>query len=842
MTKSTLVDLPILLPDVPGEDDACVARLQSAILEQRGVLTTRVVAAEEGRSARLWLEFDPEVISLQEVERQARAAGARVARRFGHLVLPVRVVDGEDSGRRIEDALLAVPGVLVASMSLPAQRVGVEYDRRRTSRRQVEEALLALGYSVGEPADETAPPPSAPGTHAHAHTHAHSHVHGVGCCRPREAVAPEAPWYQRHRELTLSLIAGGLLVLGLAGEWWFGLPRPAAVAVFALSYAFGAFDIVRHWAGSLRAGRVSLDIDLLMLLAALGAAVLGEWAEGALLLFLFSLAHALEHYALGRARNAIRALADLAPATARVLRGGRELEVPVEQVTAGEIVVVHPAERIPVDGEVHQGRSAVDQAPITGESVPVAKSGGDEVFAGSVNGDGALEILATRIVGDRTLDRVVRLVEEAQTQKAPTQRFTERFSRVFVPSALVAVVVMMTVPPLLGMLDWSTSFYRAMALLVAVSPCALALGTPATVLAGIAQAARNGVLIKGGVYLEQLGAVRVIALDKTGTLTRGEPEVSDMVPLPGVTGEELLRIAAAVERRSQHPLARAVVRRAEADGLALPDAGELQSLTSLGVRSSVGGEAVEIGRLPLWSDGPAAPPAEILEAVRRLESSGRSVMAVRHGNRWLGVIGVQDLPRPGAGRVIERLHALGIGKIVMLTGDNRSVAETVARETGIDAIHADLMPEEKLAHIRDLAERFGDVAMVGDGINDAPALAHASVGIAMGGAGTAVALETADVALMADDLNRLPFAIGLSRRARAIIRQNLFISLGVIALLAVATVSGTFGLGMAVAVHEGSTLIVIANALRLLGYSGPPAGTRTLPSIPARAPVAAPAG
>lgn len=802
MTNRTLVELPVLLPEVHDADDGCVSRLESVIREQEGILTTHVVAAEGERSARLCVHFDPEVIPLAEVERQARAAGADVARRYGHVVLPIHAVDGEDAGRRIEATLLAEPGVLAASVSLPAQRVRVEFDRHRTSRGAVEAALLGMGYEVGEPAAKRG----------------HTHEHAVGCCRPREAVAPEAGWYVRHRELTLSLIAGALLVAGIAGEWWFGLPRSAAVALFALSYGFGAFDVVRHLAGSLRSGRIALDIDLLMLLAALGAAALGEWAEGALLLFLFSLAHALEHYALGRARNAIRALADLAPAHARVLRDGREVQVAVEEVLPGEIVAVHPAERIPVDGEVRQGRSAVDQAPITGESVPVAKSNGDEVFAGSVNGDGALEIVTTRAAGDRTLDRVVRLVEEAQTQKAPTQRFTERFSRIFVPSALAAVALLMTLPPLLGILDWDTSFYRAMALLVAVSPCALALGTPATVLAGIAQAARNGVLIKGGAHLEQLGAVRVIALDKTGTLTRGEPEVTDVAPLMGVEADELVRVAAAVERRSQHPLARAVVRRAEADGLVLPEAGELQNLTSLGVRSSIAGETVEIGRLPLWEADRSAPPAEILAAVERLEAAGRSVMAVRRGGRWLGVIGVTDPPRAGVQLVIERLRDLGVGPIVMLTGDNRVVAEAVARDTGIDVVHAGLMPEDKFARIRELRERHGEVAMVGDGINDAPALAHASVGIAMGGAGTAVALETADVALMADDLGKLPFAIGLSRQARAIIRQNLFIALGVIALLVIATVTGTFGLGMAVAVHEGSTLLVIANALRLLGY------------------------
>jgi Zn2+/Cd2+-exporting ATPase len=835
MTNATKIDLPVLLPEVPDARDACVARLEAVIRESPGILRTHVVPDDTGREAHLCLHFDPDVIPLAEVERAARAAGATVTRRYGHAVLPIRAVDGEDAGERIESTLIALPGVLTASANLAAQRVRVEFDRRRTSQAAVEKALRAMGYEVGEP----------------GHTHEHAHPGHVGCCRPKEPVAEEAGWYVRNRELALSLVAGALLVAGVAGEWWLGLPRPAAIALYALSYGFGGFDLVRHWVGALRGGRVSLDIGFLMLLAALGAAALGEWAEGALLLFLFSLAHALEHYALGRARNAIRALSDLAPPVARVLHEGREVEVPVESVAPGEVVLVRPAERIPVDGEVRQGRSAVDQSTITGESLPVEKMAGDEVFAGTINGNGALEVVTTRAAGDRTLDRVVRLVEEAQTRKAPTQQFTERFARVFVPSALGAVLLVMTVPPLLGLLDWATAFYRAMALLVASSPCALALGTPATVLAGIAQAARRGVLFKGGAHLEHLGSVRALALDKTGTLTFGDPEVTDLEPAHGVAEDELLRVAAAVERRSQHPLARAVVRRAEAAELALPEAGELQSFTSRGVHSTVGGEPVEIGNLRLWQDERVAPPAEVLEAIARLEAAGRSIMAVRHGERWLGVIGVADRPRPEVREMVSRLRDLGVGPIVMLTGDNRGVGEVVGREVGVDAVYADLMPEDKLVLIQDLRARHGEVAMVGDGVNDAPALAHASVGIAMGGAGTAVALETADVVLMADDLGRLPFAIGLSRQARVIIRQNLFIALSVIAFLIVATVTGFVGLGLAVAVHEGSTLVVIANALRLLGYreardpaAGPAAprlgGASPAPSQPAPRPHPAP--
>lgn len=800
MTEKIRLELPVLLPDIPHSRDGCVERLRSAVEGRPGIRLAHLVEGGGNGGDSLCFHYDPSEVTLAEVRRLVKAAGAEITDRYGHTVVPTRLVDGEDSARRIERGLAAIDGVLSASVSVPAQRVGVEFDRSRISVEDVREALGRMGYPSASPAEPEK---------------------GPGCCRPRDPIPEDSGWYARNKELVWSLIAGGLLGIAWSGERWFGFAPGLAIAFYVGAYGFGGYDLVRHWIGSVRGGRITFDIDLLMLLAALGAATLGEWMEGAFLLFLFSLAHALEHYALGRARNAIRALADLAPPTARVVRGGGEVEVPVEEVATSEIVVVRPAERIPVDGEVRQGRSAVNQAPITGESVPVEKTAADEVFAGTINGDGALEIVTTRAAGDRTLDRVVQLVEEAQTQKAPTQRFTDRFERIFVPAVLVADVLLIVLPPLLGLWDWNTSFYRGMALLVASSPCALALGTPSAVLAGIAQAARRGVLIKGGAHLENLGHLRALAFDKTGTLTLGEPEVTDVVPSPGVRADELLQVAAAVEQRSQHPLARAVVRKAEGESVPLLPAGELESITGRGVRSELEGEPVEIGNLRLWSDRDIPVPDFIERSVDTLQLAGRSIMAIRHGDRWLGVLGVADPPREGVREVLNALRDMGIGPLVMLTGDNAGVGEALGRQVGVDRVHAGLLPEDKVTAMRELLREHDQVAMVGDGVNDAPALANATVGIAMGGAGTAVALETADVALMADDLGRLPFAIGLSRKARTIIRQNLYVSLAVIALLIVATTTGLFGIGLAVAVHEGSTLVVIANALRLLGFQGP---------------------
>jgi Cd2+/Zn2+-exporting ATPase len=630
-----------------------------------------------------------------------------------------------------------------------------------------------------------------------------------------------ARFLARHEELAWALFAGLLLLF----TWLFSLTgRGPAIAILAGYVVVGAICgrlPIAHLLEGLRHRRLLLDIDFLMVVAAVGAAAVGAWAEGAFLLFLFALANALERYALDRARDAIRALAELAPDVARLLIDGAETVVPIAQVRRGDTVVVRPGERIAVDGTVSRGSSGVDQAPITGESIPVPKAAGDEVYAGTVNGEGSLEVHVTAAVGDRTLDRVIRLVESSREAKAPSERATARFERIFVPIIVVADLLLIIVPPLLGWLDWQTSVYRGMTVLVAASPCALALGPPAVMLAGLAQAARRGVLIKGGVHLEALSRVRAMAFDKTGTLTIGRPEVTDVVPMPGVTAEDLLRVAGAVEQRSQHPLAQAVVRAAGRHGIALPAAGDLQSVTAKGVRATLDGALVRVGSSRLWQDDGELPPAEVRHLANGVAARGRSVMLVQHGERWLGVIGLADQARASVPEALARLRALGVGPLVMLTGDHRVVGEAIGREVGVDEVRADLVPEAKVEAIRELTARHGALAMVGDGVNDAPALAASAVGIAMGGAGTAAALETADAALMGDDLARLPFAISLARRTRRLLRQNVAIAATTMVVLLVLAATGTLAIGPAVVGHEGSTLVVIANALRLLRHGDP---------------------
>lgn len=663
------------------------------------------------------------------------------------------------------------------------------------------------------------PPPKQVEEPDHKHPHADStktrskeHAHG-------------GPFGERT-ELVFAVLSSVALLTGWLAS--FRLSGPVPLGFYVLAYVFGGYFTLREALENLRNRR--FEIDTLMLVAAVGAAALGEWAEGALLLALFSLGHALEQYAMGRARRAIEALAELAPEHASRKRGETFEQVPVAALQIGDIVLVRPNERLPADGVVMVGESAVNQAPITGESMPVDKRAAPseltfetadaafKVFAGTINGAGALEVRVARLSSESTLARVVTMVAEAEAQRSPTQRFTDKFERIFVPAVLVGVVGLMFAWVFIDE-PFSVSFYRAMAVLVAASPCALAISVPSAVLSGVARAGRGGVLVKGGGPLENLGALQTLAFDKTGTLTEGRPRVTDVVPLAGVTKEHLLETAAAVEALSDHPLASAVVT-AATNALSTPPgrAEAVESITGQGVRGLYRGEIVHIGKLKLFEtvDGPAVPEA-VRSETERLAASGRTVMVVRSGETFLGVLGLQDTPREGAAEVIAALRQLGVKRMIMLSGDNQGVADAIAAKLGLTEAKGGLMPEDKVAFIKTMREERGGVAMIGDGVNDAPAMANATVGIAMGAAGSDVALETADVALMADDLRRLPFAVGLSRQTSAIIKQNLFVSLGMVAFLIPATIFG-LKIGIAVIFHEGSTLLVVANALRLLAY------------------------
>lgn len=634
-------------------------------------------------------------------------------------------------------------------------------------------------------------------------------------------------------ELWFAIAAGVTYAAGMISEYALGMPMVGVpLAFFLATYFFGGFFTIQTAIRSTLNGK--FEVDFLMLVAALGAALIGKWGEGAVFLFLFSLGHALEEYAMSRASKSIKALAELAPRSALVRRGGGEpVEVPVEEIAVGDVVVVRPNSRIPSDGFVISGVSAVDQSAVTGESIPVEKEPVDDperamrnvntlppanrVFAGTVNGSGALEVEVTATSADSTLSKVVELVRTSDQAASPTQQFIDRFQRWYVPAVILGVIVTLFVSMSVFGQAFPDAFYLAMTILVAASPCALAIATPAAVLAGVARAARAGVLVKGGAPLETLGRVKAMAFDKTGTLTWGLPRVTSVTPAEGE--DALIPTLVAVESLSDHPLATAIVRDLRdrvPEGERL-QATDLNAVIGRGVTATIDGEEVQVGNLRMFSEQDLTLPPALDNAYTQARDSGQTLMIVRRGGRFLGIVGVMDSPRAESVQVLDALRGANIGQLVMISGDNQRVADAVGRKVGIDTAIGELLPEDKVTEIGRLSDTHQPIAMVGDGVNDAPAMARADIGIAMGAAGSTVALETCDIALMSDDLGRVPFAVRLSRATSRIIRQNLIASLAVVAFLVIATFAG-LGIGAVVLIHEGSTLIVVANALRLLNF------------------------
>lgn len=592
------------------------------------------------------------------------------------------------------------------------------------------------------------------------------------------------------------------------------LPETLLPFLGVIAYAAGGFYGVQASLSSIL--ERELNIDFLMILAAIGAALVGEWRDGAILLFLFALSNVLQDYAIGRSRKAIRSLFDLNPEEATIKTDEGTQTIPIGEITVGHIVLIQPGERIPVDGEVTQGQSYVDQATITGESMPVAKQAGDRVFAGTLNKNGALDVRVTQLASESTLARIIKMVEEAQGRKAPAQRFLDDFEQYYALGVVGAALLVLLIPWLL--LDWSfdTAFYRAMVLLVVASPCALVISVPAAFLSAIAAGARKGVIFKGGVHLEQMSTIKVVAFDKTGTLTEGRPVVTDVIPWSGRSEDEMLRIAGAVEARSEHPLSRAVLEAANARDLAFGEVDDFAAEPGQGVTGTLDGVTVRVGRMRYIQECAGTPPADLLEIYNRLHTEAKTVLFVSYGNEWIGLLAVADQMRPQSAEIVRQLHDAGVEHVVMLTGDSQSVAEQIAREAQIDAVYAELMPADKATIMEELVAQYGAVAMVGDGVNDAPALAASTVGIAMGAAGTDVALETADVVLMGDKLEAIPYVIGLSRRARRVVWQNIAFAMGVIVLLVIGSFVIQLPLPVGVIGHEGSTVIVVLNGLRLL--------------------------
>lgn len=564
------------------------------------------------------------------------------------------------------------------------------------------------------------------------------------------------------------------------------------------------------------AKRLAPDMNLLMFIAVCGAAIIGEWFEAVTVSFLFSLSLLLESWSVGRARGAIAALMDLSPVTARIRdQEGNDLQVTPSEVSVGQLFYVRPGEKFPLDGKVTVGSSSVNQAPITGESTPVSKQPGDEVFAGTVNGDGSLEVACTKSADDSTLARIIHLVEESQSNRAPSEQWVEKFARYYTPTVMVLATLVLTIPPLLFGEPWSDWFYRALVLLVIACPCALVISTPVSIVSGITSAARHGVLIKGGVFMEAPAHLSAIAMDKTGTLTEGKPKVVDIVPLAEHNEEELLIRAASLEAQSDHPLAKGILAAAAERSLQLLPLTDFQIIQGKGARGVLNDTPFWIGS-HRYLEERGQETSEVHQQLEKMQQAGRSVVVVGNDTHVCGFITLADTLRPSATQTLRELHALGIKHIVMLTGDNQGTAKAIAAEAGIDEVHAELLPEDKVRLVGELVEKYGHVAMVGDGVNDAPALARATLGIAMGAAGSDAAIETADIALLADNLERIPWLVKHSKRTLRIIHQNIICSLTVKAIFVVLTFAGFASLWAAIAADMGASLVVVANGLRLL--------------------------
>lgn len=627
-------------------------------------------------------------------------------------------------------------------------------------------------------------------------------------------IAEKEPLWKNKTNVRTLISAALLLIAWLIGDMY-GENHWLPISVYAASILIGGFSLFIKGFKNLIALR--FDMNTLMTIAILGATMIGEWGEGAMVVFLFVISEALERYSMEKARQSISSLLDIAPTEAIIRRSGQEMQIPVDDIQIGDIMIVKPGQKLAMDGKIVKGTSSLNQAAITGEAIPVKKTVGDEVFAGTLNEHGLLEVKVTKTVENTTIAKIIHLVEEAQAERAPSQAFVDQFAKYYTPVIILIAFGVAVIPPLFFGGEWSKWIYEGLAILVVGCPCALVISTPVAIVTAIGNAARNGVLIKGGIYLEEAGSLSAIAFDKTGTLTRGVPIVTNLIALQDQSANEGLAIAAALEKGSQHPLASAIVRKAEEEHLHVHDVEDFSSLTGKGVKATVNGSEYYIGSPRLFEELlPIDRMKEIQSQIEQLQSEGKTVMILGTSEQAITLIAVADEVRKGSKDAVQKLHTMGITKTLLLTGDNKATAYAIGEKVGITDVKGELLPQDKLETIKQLKESGQRVGMVGDGINDAPALATATVGIAMGGAGTDTALETADIALMADDLEKLPFTIKLSRKTLQIIKQNITFSLAIKLIALLLVIPGWLTLWIAIFADMGATLIVTLNGLRLL--------------------------
>jgi len=798
------------------DDDSCMEVINQAVSDEAGIVAVNLNTAQE----QVVFDFDPDLIDETEIAQLAGSLAPTLHRRWS--TCTVRL--GRQGGRGCESCALAlenrvqhIEGVRRATASYMGGVLSVAYDDAFVTSDQLVQQLEQWGVSVAPSAAEL-PIDKEP--------------------EPETRLGQARAWLTAERVEAIAVVITFMAMMtGLIADLFLDRPTLSAVA-YVVAYISGGVFGVKAGLESVR--NLTIDVDILMVLAAIGAALVGAAFEGAMLLFLFSLSNVLQNYALGRTRSAIQSLMALRPAEALVRRGSGSAIMPIEKIMVGDLVIVRPGERIPLDGTVIEGESSVNQASITGESLPVNKQVGDTVFASTINEQGGLTVRVTNLAKDSTIAKLIKLVEEAQSEKATTQRAIDKIEQYYSVAVILFTGLSIAIP--VAFLDeaFSIAFYRGMTILVAASPCAVVISTPATVLSAIANGARRGVLFKGGAYVEQAATVKVVAFDKTGTLTEGKPQVTDVLLMGGPMEEvapahledDILALAAAVENRSEHPLAQAIVRAAGHRHLEMPQATAFQASAGLGVRALVDQRAILVGNRRLLRQYVQIDLTEADKLVSRLHDQGKTAVLVAEitpegdstgpSGQVIGVIGIADVLRSDAARNIRELKRVGIQHVVMLTGDNEKVARAIADQVGVDEFYAGLMPDDKMAILKELKIRYGPVAMVGDGVNDAPALAMADIGIAMGAAGTDVALDTADIVLMADDLARIPYVIDLSRQTRKRLTQNLVFAFSVIFILVLAVFSVNLPLPMSVIGHEGSTVIVSLNGLRMLGYDRKP--------------------
>lgn len=786
MLETRTLSLPVILPPGFEECERCVNRLKDSLLQVDGISSVQV----DREAHKLILTYDPHIASIEDVEKRARSIGIELDRQFQHETLTLVGLDCPDCALKLEKGVGKMNGVLWASTNYASSKLSVEYEPDKVSVPNVESRIRALGYDVK-------------GSEAVASGRPEAEERGI--VRPQRT--------RLERQAVLTTAAGVAIVLG--GILSFLGYGSAANALFGIAAVVAGFYAARGAFYSLRS--LVLDMNFLMTVAAAGAIIIGEWFEAAAVMFLFSLGNALEARTVERTRDSIRSLVNLFPTKATILHEGHEDVVDVGAVRVGDLFIVRPGEKIPTDGVVAKGASTVNEAAITGESIPVEKHEGDEVFAGSVNLAGSLDVRATATSEDNTLAKVIHLVEEAQADKAPSQRFTEVFGRYYTPSVVLLAVLVTATWPYVAGTTLAEAVYISLTLLVVSCPCALVISTPVAIVSGIGNAARNGVLIKGGAHLEAAGEISVVAFDKTGTITTGQAEVTDVIASEGFTPARVLTLAASVESRSEHPLAQAILKRAKGEHVVQEEITDFETFTGMGAAAKFDGTTSIVGNSRLMEHlGVDIMP--MYDRLLDLQKQGKTAVMVATDRQLAGIIAISDTIRESAREAFAELRSIGIKRIVMLTGDNEGTARAVARDLDVDEYYAELLPQDKVDIVRVLIERYGKVAVVGDGVNDAPALAASTVGIAMGAAGSDVALETADIALMSDDLVKLPYAVRLSRGALRIIRQNIGFSLFIIAILISTTLIGWLRLSLGVFGHEGSALLVIANGMRLLKY------------------------